>query len=268
MRAPLKPIGAALTGAALCVSGTAFAAPIDPTALLPALDVYVDSVVAGHAAAATCAGPKSPASDEAGWSQGKAVFIATLWANGFPINFVRTASQRLDAAPPAGAKPPDCSDPALLGELGVPSQEGWLLAMQQPLSGMELSIITDPVTPTAWADIRTKIGAELPVEKRLLDCVAVSEPGILPFLVHDWDQMLGQIRQRLTESGLPRDEVSAALSAGEANTLWHRAAPAGEAELRDSCAKDKDWRDRLGQMSFGRLKDIVDKLLPAAAAGK
>jgi hypothetical protein len=242
-------------------SGTSGADPASPSSLLPALDVYIDAVVAGHAAAA-CAGPKSPVANKANWEKAKAIFVATLWANDFPIVFVRTAQKSLDA--PLPKAPPDCSNPALDGELGSASQEGWVAALETPLKGMDLTIITQPVDPAVWSRIKNLIVEDSAAEKRLLDCVAVTEPDELPGLVDDWDQMIGRIGQNFVAVGLPRDEVSSALSAADANTLWHRAAPDAEAELRDSCQKDKSWQTRLDHMTFLTLGPAVDKLLPPA----
>ena len=254
-------VRAALCGAALFSGGPAPAAAINPAALVPALDVYVDAVVAGHAAA-SCAGPKSPAADAKGWAAATAMFVATLWANGFPIDFVRTVTVRLAAPPPSGK--PACGDPALAGELAGASREGWVAAMRRPLAAMDLTIVAHPVDAATWNRIKALISQRSGEQKRLLDCVAVSSPEVLPAVVHDWDQMLGELRTRLDAAGVPRDETSAALSAGDANALWHRVAPAGEAELRDSCRKDKGWQNRLHMLQFLGLKADVEKLLPGA----
>src|SRR5579863_4465630 len=104
MKQHLPEIRVALCGAALFLAAglPAIADPIPAASLLPALDVYVDALAAGHVAAVACAAvwPASKA-DEAGWMQAKAIFIASLWANDFPVDFVRTATERLDAATPA-----------------------------------------------------------------------------------------------------------------------------------------------------------------------
>ncbi|MDR3475967.1 MAG: hypothetical protein P4M09_30350 [Devosia sp.] len=241
----------------------AAADPVAPVSLLPALDVYVDALAAGHAAATVCAGawPASKA-DEAGWGQAKAIFIASLWANDFPIDFVRTVTQRLDAAPPPTK--PDCvhPDPALAGEFGWPSEVGWVAVVEAGLKGMDLSVVADPVPPATWATIKGMIAKVLPDETRLLDCVAVSYPETLPAMVHDWDAMIVKIGGSLVAAGLPRDEVNATLSGAEANRLWHRAATDTEAELRDSCSKDPIWQKRLNTMDFLGLEGEVEKLLP------
>jgi hypothetical protein len=51
--------------ASLVSAARAEADPIDPSVLVPALGVYIDAIVGGHAAAQVCADAKSPARDEA-----------------------------------------------------------------------------------------------------------------------------------------------------------------------------------------------------------
>ena len=260
-----QKIGAVLCGAALLLGiAPAVADPIAPVSLLPALDVYVDALAAGHAGTVACAAvwPASKAT-EAEWAKAKAILIASLWANGFPIDFVRTANQRLDAPPPAAK--PDCAhpDPAFAGELGWPSQSGWVEVIQQALKGMNMTVITDPVLPATWTTIKGMIAEVLPQERRLLDCVAVMYPETLPQMVHDWDAMIVKIDGSLVAVGLPRDDVGATLSGADANQLWHRAPTDAEAELRDSCVKDQAMQASLANFGFGGLGAAIDKLLPA-----
>jgi len=253
--------GAALVGAAACVGGPATADPIAPAALVPALNVYVDSLVLAHAAAAACTDATSPARDDAAWQAAKATFVATLWASGFPIDFVRTASRELDAEP--GKAKPDCQSPAVIAALRVPAQEGWLATIQHPLASMDLKPILEPVSATAWGKIKAAFTADLPRQQRLFECVAVSVPDLMPAAVHDWDQALSGIGVKLVTAGVPRDEVSAELSTAEANTIWHRAPPDAEAELRDSCSKEQAWSSRLQSQGFMTLGATIDALLPS-----
>jgi hypothetical protein len=245
--------------AALLYSLPAAAAPIDPSALVPALDLYVDDVIAGHAAS-SCAGAKSAAANEGDWHKATAVFIATLWANGFPINFVRTAQQRFDAAQPA--KQPNCKDPALLSDLGYASQVGWVQALQTPLADMQLTVVTQPVAAPTWSTIKTMIDADAKAQKRLFACLAVTYTMELPGEIVAWDQMISGLSVRLVEAGLPRDEVASELSAVDGASLWHRAPPDTEAGLRDSCMKDRSWQNRQETLGTGALAANVEKLLP------
>jgi len=264
---PLVRLG---LGSAVLLAGAAAAgaAPVAPAALVPALDVYVDALASGHAGALACAGvwPASKA-DEAGWQQAGAILVATLWANDFPIDFVRTAAQRLEA-PPAATKP-DCAhpDPAFAGELGWPSQVGWVEVVEQGLKGMDLKVVSSPVAPATWTSIKGMVAKVLPQQERLLDCVAVMYPETLPQTVHDWDAMIGKARAALLAAGLPRDEVNATMSNAEANQLWHRAAANAEAELRDSCRQDKAVAASLANFGLLGLGSEINKLLPQAADG-
>src|SRR5579862_3849716 len=113
--------GSRITGIAALALGLLTAAanadPINPAVLLPALDVYMDAVAADHAAALACAKPESRARDEGDWNAAKAIFIATLWANGFPTDFVKEATAQFDAVP---SVKPDCGDKDMLERVRDP----------------------------------------------------------------------------------------------------------------------------------------------------
>jgi hypothetical protein len=250
---------AALAGAAALFSLPAFAAPIDPSELVPALDLYVDDVIAGYAAA-SCAGPKSPAASADDWHKATSEFIATLWANGFPINFVRTAQQRFNGA--TAAKDPNCKDPALLSDLAYASQVGWVKALEDPLEGMRLTIVTQPVSAATWGAVKKLIDDDLKAQKRLFACLAVTYTMELPGEIAGWDQTIQDLDRRLVAAGLPRDEVASELSAADAAGLWHRAPPNTEAGLRDSCAKDRSWASRQTSLESRSLTSRVEQLLP------
>jgi hypothetical protein len=268
LRRTLNSIGAALAGAALLLAGPAAANPIAPVSLLPALDVYIDALAAAHAAGVACAAtwPASKA-DEAGWTKAKAIFVATLWASDFPIDFVRTATQRLDAPPPETK--PDCAHPdaALVDDYAWPKVAGWVEVIDEGLKGMDLTVISNPVPAATWTTIQGMIAPVLPREKRLLDCIAVMSPETLPNSIHEWDAMIVELGGRLVEAGLPRDEIGATLSDAEANHLWQRAPAAGEAELRDSCKADVAVQTDINNFGLSGLGAEVEKLLPAPDSG-
>jgi hypothetical protein len=244
----------------LGLSGAANADPINPSVLVPALDVYVDAVTGDHAAALACAKPESRARDVGDWNAAKAIFLATLWASGFPTDFVRQATTRLDAAP---SVKPDCSDKDTLERIRDPEHEGWPAYLAHSLSGMDLKPVF-PATAERWQAIKDVIAKRLPMQKHTLECLAAGSPEFLPVAVHDWYQMLTGIGSKLASAGLPRDEVAATIGAAEANALWKRA-PAGDvAAIKADCAKDLTWSDRFFQLDFMNLAGEVDKLLPAS----
>jgi hypothetical protein len=264
MRQTPSPIWAALLGAAFFVCGSvaAQADPVTPTALVPALYMYIDTLVELHAAPAVCPHDR-PAADYVGnWQQAEGIFLSTLWANDFPTDFVRSATTRLDA-PPATIKV-NCADRAAAAYLSNPSQADWVAIIKPTLAGIELDVIATPVDPKVWAAIKDTIAKALPGQKHLLDCVAVSETILLPSVVHEWDGMLARLAAELFPTGLPRDEITAALGAAEANALWHRAAPDEVAGLRDACGKDLGWWTEFHAVGFPGLRADVEKLLPAA----
>jgi hypothetical protein len=253
----LRIAGIAALGLGL-TAGAALADPVSPSALVPALDVYVDAVAADHASAVACAKPESQARDEDAWNAAKAIFIATLWANGFPTEFVKAVTARLDAAP---AAKPDCSNKDTLERIRDPDHEGWPAYLAHALTGMDLKPVF-PVTAERWQAIKDAIARELPAQKRTLDCMAVMSPEFLPVAVHDWDQMMAGVSGKLTAAGLPRDEVEAAIGAASANTLWKRAAEGDIDAVRADCAKDTVWSDRFFGLKFMSLATTVDQLLP------
>ena len=252
----------ALAGAAfLLPAGLAAADPIAPAAMVPALDPYVDRIVAAHNGALSCAKPHSKARDEQAWAAGRAVFIATLWANGFPADFVASADKRL-AAP---VVPVSCDGPDAFS-FGGADNEGWEKTLGHPLAALDLNVVAQAVTPEAWGTIKSLIADELTHQARLFECLAVVYPDVMPAMVHDWDEMIVKIGGTLVGAGLPRDEITAALSAAEANSLWHRAAPDKVRDLATACQADQDWQDRFSSFSFLGLADHIDSLLPQPPA--
>lgn len=237
---------------------------VTPGALAPALSLYVDALAQNRAAALACAGADSPLRDDSAWDRAKAVFIATLWANGFAADFINDASARLDAAP--SARKPDCDDPVTGADLAFVEGTGWGKEIERVFSSIDLTTIGTPVAPEQWQAIKGAVAAELPAQKRLLECIAVSLPSLLPTVVHDWDEMLGKVAGKLVAAGLPRDEIATVIGAAEANALWHRAPPEATAGLNASCAKDEAWNRRFYTFEFLGLGSDIDKLLPEAAA--
>jgi hypothetical protein len=237
---------------------------VTPGAMAPALGVYVDALVRAHAAALACAAPNSPVRDDTAWVRAKAVFIATLWANGFSPDFIKEAGARLDGPQP-GAKP-DCKDPVATSDLDFVEGSGWGKEIERVFSSIELTAIAAPVSAGQWQAIKDAVAAELPAEKRLLECTAVALPTLMPNVVHDWDDMLAKVAGKLIAAGLPRDEISALIGSAEANVLWRRPPADAVAALATSCAGDEAWSRRLYNFEFLGLGSDVDKLLPHPAA--
>ena len=165
---PLAP--AAALGAAVVIwlaAAPVSADAIAPASLVPALQVYVDRLAAGHLGAAACDDPGSPARDETAWTKARAILLATLWANGFPAD--NDLAVRLDA--PAPAAKPDCLDPALSDSMATAEHEGWVKTVGHAISGMDLAAVSEPVGPDKWQAIKDAIAGDLPKQARMLDCM-------------------------------------------------------------------------------------------------
>jgi hypothetical protein len=207
-----------------------------------------------------CAKPSSPALNDASWQRAKASFVATLSVNGFAPEFIRDVSARLDR--PVTPSKDACNDPTTASDLGFVAKSGWEKQISRVFAGIGIEAIANPVSPPQWQAIREAIAADLPAQKRMLECVAVSLPSLMPVAVHDWDDMLAKVAAKLIAAGAPRDEVASVIGAAEANVLWHRAEPGAVASLRTSCAGDAAWDRRLFNLEIFTLSADVDKLLP------
>jgi hypothetical protein len=234
---------------------------VAPSALQPAIAVYVDAIVQDRAAALACAKSDSAARDDAAWGRARSVFVATLWANGFAPDFIKAMSARLDA-PVIPAKAA-CTDESVESDLGFVEKSGWEKEIARLFSGLDIPVIPIAVTPSQWQAVRNAIEADLPAQKRMLECIAVTYPSMMPVTVHDWDEMLAKLGAKLVAAGLPHDEIGAVIAQAEANALWHRAEPAAVAALRTSCANDGAWSRRLFNFEFASLGADIAKLLPA-----
>lgn len=261
----------ALSSAALAAGFTAFspqaqADEVPPLQYLPVLDFYADSLVMARSIAAVCAPPSSPARDDKAWEEAAAILVASLWADGFPADFVRSVKARLDR-PLIPAKI-DCNNGSKIDELAGSEDEGWVQLIKGMLKGTGLRAIEAPVSDAQWREIKATIEGDLPAQTKLFDCVGAVGFGLLPTLIHDWNGMLIEVGQKLIAAGLPRDEVSAELNAADANHLWHKPDAATLASLRRSCKEDKSWYERLATMSYAGISVEVGKRLPARSTSE
>jgi hypothetical protein len=236
----------------------ASADPIAPASLVPALTIYVDSLARGHAAAPACAPDNSPARDAAGWTQAKHVFIATLWANGYPADFITDVAARLDSSP---AGKPDCADPALGADLAAAAADGWPKEVHRVLGALDLHIVEKPVPADRWAMIKGIIAGELPAQANEFACLAALEPGVLPVVLHGWDEMIVKLAGTLVAAGIPHPEVIAALGGAEANILWKPASADALPALRKACTDDTSWSDRLASLRDIGLGGGIEHML-------
>ncbi|TGQ74721.1 hypothetical protein EN829_005820 [Mesorhizobium sp. M00.F.Ca.ET.186.01.1.1] len=262
----LQVLSSGIVAAGLAVSSLqARADDVPSVQYVPVLDFYVDSLVTARSMAAVCEPANSPARDDKAWSEAGAILVASLWADGFPADFVKSVKARFDR-PLAPAKI-DCTSDSNIDEIAGSGKEGWVQLINEMLKGTGLRAIKVPVSDAQWKEIKAAIEGDLPAQTKLFDCVGAVGFGLLPTLIHDWNGMLIDVGQKLVAAGLPRDEVSEELNAADANHLWHKPDGAALASLRRSCKEDKSWYDRLATMSYAGISAEVDKRLPAPEAG-
>jgi hypothetical protein len=261
----------ALSSAVLAAAFTAFspqaqADDIPPSQYIPVLDFYADSLVTARSIAAVCAPSSSPARDDKAWEEAAAILVASLWADGFPADFVKSVKARLDH-PVIPAKI-DCDSGSKIDQLAGSENDGWVQRVKGMLKSTGLRAVEAPVSDAQWKEIKAAIEGDLPAQAKLFDCVGAFGFGLLPTLIHDWNRMLIEVGQKLVAAGLPRDEVSAELNAADANHLWHKPDAAGLASLRRSCKEDQSWYERFSAMSYAVIIAEVDKRLPALSTSE
>jgi hypothetical protein len=256
-----------MVAAGLAVSSLqARADDVPPVQYVPVLDFYVDSLVTARSIAAVCAPANSSARDDKAWSEAEAILVASLWADGFPADFVKSVKARLDR-PVIPAKI-DCVSGSKIDQLAGSENDGWVQRVKGMLKSTGLRVIEAPVSDAQWKEIKAVIEGDLPAQAKLFDCVGAFGFGLLPTLIHDWNGMLIEVRQKLVAAGLPRDEVSAELNAADANNLWHKPDAVALASLRRSCKEDQSWYERFSTMSYAVISAEVDKRLPALSTSE
>lgn len=227
--------------------------------LAASLGVYAASAVADHQVEIACAGDKAKA--ETAWRQGKRVLIGSLWANGLPADAVRAIATELDQPPAQGKAAVDCARQDTAGQANWLTTTGWVAAHLRMLRNLGLTPVENPATDAQWTAIKAVFDAELPLQARLLDCIAVTQGRQFPAVMADWSGMVIEVGKSLIAAGLPRDEVVALVERAEPDRLWHKAS-ADEAEgLKSSCLADSSWSDRYYRFETRRLAASVSDIL-------
>ena len=103
----------------------------------------------------------------------KAMFIATLWSNGFPTSSCARPA-RARRAPQAPR--PDCTDPALADELAGPAAGGLDDHPAAAAGRHGPTIILQPVDAAGWDAVQAAFTREFPLQTRLFECLAVATP--------------------------------------------------------------------------------------------
>lgn len=232
---------------------------LSPQTWAGTLEVFLDGLADHRRAHHECRPEKVAEGEAEAWAQARAVIVATLWANGFPADFVESAEARLDAP----GREPDCSSEILRDWLDlVPEEDGWTVVATEALDSVRLRVIGNPPPPERWAAVQAAFAEELPAKSRAMACLAALEPLDLPHIAGPWNAYLVEIGQSLVTAGYPRAAVVAEIEAAEANALLQAALSGDRDALRLSCEEDQDWYDWL-EDDRDRLADRLDAILKA-----
>lgn len=213
------------------------AASVSAAALDDALRVYADGIVMQRAGSLACGGaPKDAAAEQASWQKGKAIFVATLWANAVPAETVRAVEASLGAEPA-----PDCKDERLLELVGMATDDDWTARIGRVLERLGFTIIAEPPDLTQWSAISTVVAEEAKIAGRFLSCMAVHYPVFLPEEVKDWDDLLVASGQQLVARGFPRDDVVGLLAGAASDRIWTRVSGEAAVALKADCNDDAKW---------------------------
>ena len=249
---------------ALCGAGPVLAQQAAPSTYVPAVRVFVGEMVRAHLLALRCADEaRRPGGKFYEWDETRATLVASLWANGYPDDFVR----EIDTHMSIQAKQAPCDDAAMEAYRASGVAGGTLKWVNFGFAGIGL-VIVEPPAEGSWDKIVAAFAEQNALQSRKLACFAVVKPLSLPNLVGSWSQMLQTLGPELIEHGYPRPDVAAQIEAADPNLLWQPVAEEGRAALTEDCGKDQAWLD--GPMDMGQdppqLQRDIEALLPAPKA--
>lgn len=246
---------AAAGGVAITSCG-AFAQPLTPAQLAPAIDAVVEGKIEERALLLGCAANDAQLRDVVtnGWRNMRTTLSALLWAADFPGDHVRGVIARTDPEkmpPLASEKSPSCDQPVFAArreEFGV---ETWSNELRAMFKALQLPYALLPPNSEQWARVKASVAREAPAQEKMLNCMAVTGADFLPLALMDWARAVGDSRTMLEAGGYPRDEIAVLFDPIAPGALYKPAAD--RAAMREACAKDRDWRDRYATFSSGAI---------------
>ena len=210
----------------------------------PVLRFFVDELVRVHLLALRCADEtRRPGGELYDWDETRATLVASLWASGYPEDFVREIETRLSIQ----VKQAACDDAGLEDYRAARIESGTLGWATTYLADTGM-VIVEPPAEGSWDKIVEAFAQRSAEQQRELVCLGATNPRELPNSVGRWQQALIGLSNDIAARGYPRPDVIAQVEAADANRLWQPAAEADLAALREDCLSNYDWMERKNQL--------------------
>lgn len=223
---------------------------LSPADLPIVMSAYVDSVVEWRQFYIACA------TDPEGWDQGSALLSTSLEAAGAGSTQIASWTSRL-AAGTDGAVAYDCEDEAATFRKTVDRPANWSAYHTMTLQRLGLKIVaTDD--PRADA-VRAVFDRYVPMQKKVLNCMALTLPQIFTLAYSDWNAQLDKAGAEMVAASLPLSVTSGLIAGARSAALMQ---PVGDrhAEVA-ACVKSTDWQDWWGMFQpFAFKGDVVEAL--------
>ena len=252
--ASAKSWKARLAAGLLCFGATSAAVAAPGLALENALKLQAAELARVQAFVLACDVPAAPDA-AAAWDKTKAVVVATLSFNRVTPDTVAQVKASLDSLPAET----DCADARLRGaaELIASDWVGW---MTYQLEQLGFTIKTDLPDPAIWEAAKPIIVEQTEREARLLACLAVREPLLLPGEVNRWDKEVVATVERLVGYGFSHESILPLLR-GIAVTIWQPVDGQAAEALKADCDADAQWYEDWSMFNFPRILQPVETLL-------
>ncbi len=238
----------------LCFVPVSHAVAAPGPALENALKLQAAELARVQAFVLACDVP-APTDVAAAWDKTKDMVVATLTFNRATPDTVSHIKASLETLPTSV----DCDDERLRGAAERMAAD-WVGRMTYELEQLGFTIKAELPDPTIWEAAEPIIVEEVRREARLLACLAVREPLLLPVEVHRWDNEVVATVERLVEYGYTHERVLTLLR-GVSLNIW-RPVDGKEAEaLKADCDADTGWYDDWAMFNVPRIRQPVEDLL-------
>ncbi len=223
-------------------------------ALESALKLQAVELARAQAYVEACDARVAPDADAA-WARTKSMIVATLTFNGTTPATVADVKASLDTLPANT----DCADQRLL-VTAEHLAEDWVGRTTYNLEKLGFTIKTELPDPAIWEALQTEIITQSKREGRLLLCLSLREPLLLPGEVYRWDTEVAATATLLAERGFTYDQLLL-LPRVMADNIWRPAVGDAIATLTADCDADMTWYDDWSLYIFPRIRQPVEDLL-------